>query len=116
MSLVRVLLLSLALGLAILMGMIVHRALSSAEAERSWSDRTRADRLRTGHNADSRDWFEARGNGGDFESRLACRTHPYCPTSSVPENRSAARGSVFWLPDQPMLRAFPAQMGQWLNA
>ena len=34
--------------------------------------------------------------------------HPSRPTPSAPESRSAARGSVFWLPDHPMLHAFPA--------
>ena len=37
------------------------------------------------------------------------------PTPSVPESRSFAEGSVFWLPDQPSLHAFPAPMGQWLR-
>ena len=37
------------------------------------------------------------------------------PTPSVPESRSSAEGSVFWLPDQPSLHAFPAPMGQWLR-
>jgi len=33
--------------------------------------------------------------------------HPNRPTPSAPESRSAAGGSVFWLPDQPILHAFP---------
>ena len=43
---------------------------------------------------------------------LAAFWHPsICPTPSAPESRSAAEGSVFWLPDQPSLHAFPAQDG-----
>jgi hypothetical protein len=54
---------------------------------------------------------EVGGIGCGFDAHLACRTHPSCSTPSVPESRSAAGGSVFWLPDQPMLRAFPVLLG-----
>ena len=37
------------------------------------------------------------------------------PHALCPESRSFAEGSVFWLPDQPSLHAFPAPKGQWLR-
>ena len=50
----------------------------------------------------------ARAAGGDSgrESRGSGH-HPIRATPSAPESRSAAEGSVFWLPDHPKLHAFP---------
>ncbi len=57
------------------------------------------------------------GAFGIRDSRAPRRRIPSSPTPSAPESRSAAGGSVFWLPDHPMLRAFPGPCRtQWLHA
>ena len=53
--------------------------------------------------------FEKRSKSSQRDA-AGCRASrlPSRPTLPASERRSAARGSVFWLPDQSMLRAFPA--------